>query len=76
VQQSRTGSWIADKQHPLHESLQYVAGEQVNVYLCTWNNRYAIFTDSTGTRKDSSILIMYTKDWLYTKSGSLYKIQW
>jgi len=73
IKPSRSGSWFANENHPYYDT--YINSNEVKGEICAWNNRVAEFTSSNGEILTSSIIVMHTPDWIYTKSGSLYKIE-
>nr|QBK85519.1 MAG: hypothetical protein LCMAC101_01060 [Marseillevirus LCMAC101] len=70
VKNRRSGVWTENTDHPYHNPDN---PESVGTHLCTMGNAY-ISGSKDGGPISTSNLIFVTKDWVYTSSGSLYKI--
>jgi hypothetical protein len=70
----RSGVWTENTTHPLHYNLKERGiFNGLKGSLCTWNNLSAI-VENGDKRQTTSLIVLYTDKWLYTISGSLYKI--
>ena len=72
IKPERSGFWSVNKDHPFYDT--YKKDTECEGTLCSWNNKVAKFTNSEGIELICSIIIMHTPSWIYTSSGSLYKI--
>ena len=72
ISPERSGFWTANKNHPFYDTFKKDA--EYESAMCSWNNRKARFTDSSGIELVSNIILMYTQSWIYTNSDSIYKI--
>lgn len=73
VMNSRSGMWTANKQ-----SEYYDPTEQIDGYLCSWNNKKITGKSNRDSRDiitSMCIFIHKSEGWCYTYSGSLYALE-
>ncbi len=70
VKNSRSGCWADNPVHPYYVNVEPI---EVSIRLCNMDNAY-VSGVLNGFSISTSSLIFITKDWVYTRSGSLYKI--
>ncbi len=77
ISMERSGNWIRDKDHLAHnraieQGCEY--DESMGACICSWRNLVCNFMDEDREYR-TTIIVMYTDDWLCTYSGKIYKLQ-
>jgi hypothetical protein len=77
IETKRSGRWSRNKDHPAHNKIMEQGCEcgGVGGIMCSWRNLSCYFTDGNDEGYTTPIIIMYTDDWVYTRTKKLYKIK-
>lgn len=71
----RTSMWEIDKKHQHYETYEPNCNGVTKGAICTWRNKIAIVKDYDGDFIRTSMVILYSDDWIYTDSDTLYKLK-
>jgi hypothetical protein len=75
ISTERSGAWAVDGEHPyfLKDGSKSPSNIKLVVWCTTWKNRSATGMKD-GVSWATSLLVFITKDWILTKSGSVYRV--
>ena len=68
----RSGIWVVDENKEGHEL--FSKENNFKAILCTWQNQVAVGKLKNGKEVTTSVIRFKGPNWIYTISGSLYKI--